>query len=325
LPEVQPQSRGRRFAFRSLTSNARILAVMSVQLDLFLDSRAVVLANEAVNAIAARCGVEAARWLAQLRDVASDHPNLQSLETLARGLAEWQQPRRDAAQIEAAARWLEQITPIAGNALGTASNGFVAAFFRELAQASRGLPYDPAHPRAHLAWLCLRCGDWDEAEQAALAIPCSGPQQSSDALHWLTVARHRQRGLSAARPTLFALAWQEPQRMTPLLGELGDDLLDRDFRSFECVCDWTDIEPAELPAWFPAWYVLEHPAVAKEVETMEVFATAPARAAQLLARIVELERQADWKRIVSLRDQLRVMNADLFALYMARRAVRYAR
>ena len=39
-------------------------------------------------------------------------------------------------------------------------------------------------------------------------------------------------------------------------------------------------------------------------------------AARLLMRIIELERQVDWEA----RKQLRLLNPDLFSLYMARRA-----
>ncbi len=39
-------------------------------------------------------------------------------------------------------------------------------------------------------------------------------------------------------------------------------------------------------------------------------------------RMIELERQADWEALIALRKQLRLLNLDLFSLYMARRAAR---
>lgn len=111
--------------------------------------------------------------------------------------------------------------------------------------------------------------------------------------HWLTVARYRQRGLPAATPTLFALAWQDPPRLPSVLDDLDDELLDRAFQSFERASEWAEIDAAGLPAWFPAWYVLEHPAAAKELEGIGNVDGTPAAAAQLLARIDKLERQAD--------------------------------
>lgn len=297
---------------------------MSIQLDLFLDSRSVLLANDAIGAIVARDAARAARCVAELRSVAPDHPNLRSLETLAGVLIEWRPPPNDVMQILSAIAWLEDaIAPAAAKALGAASREVLDPLFRDLAEASRELPYDPSHPRSHRAWLSLRCGEWAAAEEAAIGIPRAF--EIPDAQHWLTVARYRQRGLPAARPTLFALAWQDPQRLPSVLGDLGDELLDRAFQSFERASEWADIEAAELPAWFPAWYVLEHPAAAKELASIGIVDGAPAAAARLLARIIELERQADWRRLVALREQLRQMNADLFSLYMARRAIHYSR
>jgi hypothetical protein len=280
------------------------------------------MANEAASALLARDAERSARCVAELRSSAPDYPSLESFEILAHALAEWRQPPGDVEQIISAIERLELVlAPAARQALGPAATQMLDAFFRDLAQASRGLPYDPARPSAHEAWLRLCCGDWVEAETVALSIPRAA--EIPDALHWLTVARYRQRGLAAARPTLFALAWHDPQRLATLVGELSDELLERDFRSFEGACEWADIEENELAAWFPAWYILEHPVAGKDVDDLEPPPGAPAKAAKLLVRIFELERQADWRALVGLRERLRLMSSDLFSLYMAPRVVRY--
>ncbi|HET8832003.1 MAG TPA: hypothetical protein VFN86_08015 [Casimicrobiaceae bacterium] len=165
----------------------------------------------------------------------------------------------------------------------------------------------------------MRCGDWEQAEVAALAIP--GANEIPDALHWLTVARHRLRGLPAARPTLFALAWRDPPRFAGLIDDLQDEALERDFKRFNDACEWTNTAVTELSAWFPAWHLLEHPAAAADLDPSEGSTAPPVRAARLVARILERERQDDWKALVALRDQLRRLSVDLFSLYMARREV----
>jgi hypothetical protein len=75
----------------------------------------------------------------------------------------------------------------------------------------------------------------------------------------LTVARYRRHGLAAARPTLFALAWHAPQRLAAVRAELADELLEREWHAFERACEWGSVAEAELPAWFPAWFLVEHP------------------------------------------------------------------
>ncbi|HEX8013349.1 MAG TPA: hypothetical protein VF814_20885 [Casimicrobiaceae bacterium] len=292
---------------------------MSVQLDLFIHSRGVILANRAIDAIVARDAADAAGSVAELRAEAPDHPALPRLETLAAALLEWGQRAGDASRIIPVAVWLEQeIAPVARQVLGLQADLLLAAFFRDLARTARGLGYEPAKAKAHRAWLCLRCGDWSEAEQAALAVP--GANEIPEVLHWLAVARHRQRGLAAARPALFALAWREPQRLASVVAELDDSVLTRDFELFDRACEWESVEAAELSAWFPAWYLLEHPAASKDVAGAEAPATPAAMAAQLLTHIIEVERQADWQALIALRKQLRVLSPDLFSLYMARQA-----
>jgi hypothetical protein len=297
---------------------------VNVQLDLFLDSHAVVLANEAMRAIGERDGRRAMRCVSELRAEACDYPTLPSLEILAAALLEWPRPPGDATRILSTVALLEDvIAPAARDAFGGNTDDVLAPLFRELAEASKDLPYDPSHGKAHRAWLSLRCGDWEQAEEAALAIPDA--TGIPDALHWLTVARHRQRGLAAARPTLFALAWRGPARLPDLIEALDDEVLERDYERFNGACEWANTSGDPLAAWFPAWYVLEHPAAAGELDADEDENVPAVQAARLVARILELERQGDWKRLVTLRDQLRLLNADLFALYMARREVSHWR
>jgi len=273
--------------------------------------------NQAIDAVLARDAFEAGSSIAALRAEAPDHPALLGLETLATALLEWPQRVSDTSRIVALAVWLEQeIAPVARQVLGLRADLLLAAFFRDLARTARGLNYDPTNTKAHRAWLCLRCADWAQAEEAALAIP--GANEIPEVLHWLAVARHRQRGLVASRPALFALAWREPQRLASVVTALDDQLLTRDFEMFDRACGWEGVEPSELSAWFPAWYLLEHPGASKDVATAEPPATPPATAARLMMHIIELERQPDWKALIALRTQLRLLNSELFSLYMAR-------
>jgi hypothetical protein len=295
---------------------------MNTQLDLFLDSRSVVLVNEVIAALAARDAERAASSIGQLRHEAPEDPNLPALDTLTSTLGQWRKPARDTAAIASTASWLDDaIAPAARRVLGPVAPAFMGAFFRDLAEVAQGRAYEPTRPTAYRASLCLRCGEWAKAEEAALAIPCS--HQCPDALHWLCVARYRSLGLTVARSALFALAWYEPQRLARLLGELGDESVEQDWHTFECASEWGSIEETQLPAWFPAWYLLEHPGMSKELDDVVFPDTQPAQAARLALHLIELERQGNWRRLTVQREQFRQMNPDLFALYMAHRSVHY--
>jgi hypothetical protein len=293
-----------------------------MQLDLFLDSRAVMLANDAAGALAARDAARAGAALERLRSEAPDHPMLPPLRILADGVAAWRAPGADPQAILDAVRSLDdELAPAARRVLGDAAPAFVAEFFRAMAQDARGVPYERAHAQAHRAALCLRCGEWAEAEEAAAAIP--GALQRSGPLQWLTVARFRQHGLAAARPTHFALAWRAPHRLAALRAELADELLEREWRAFERACEWESVAEAELPAWFPAWFLVEHPVAGKALGDMTFPDSPPASAACLLIALFALERRGDQRRLAGERERLRRLNPEIFALYMARREVRH--
>ena len=300
-----------------------IIHPASTQLDLFLDSRAVVLANEVVAALLSRNTPNALECLRELERANPDHPSLPALAALTRALARWQVREGDVLAIaDAVARLQSEVEPAVGSALGAEARPFLNRFYRELAAAATGLAYDREHPTTHRAWLCLHADEFAESEQAALSIP--NWKEIPEVLHWLTVARHRLHGLEAARTSLFWLAWREPQRVPDVIAELGDELLDRDWRAFELACDWDDMPEHELPAWFPAWYVLEHPAVGNELADAPFPDGAAPAAVSLLLRLFALERQGNSKTLIAQRERLRNLDKRFFALYMLRRAVLYS-
>lgn len=293
-----------------------------MQLDLFLDSQAVILANDVIGALAARDPKRAVAVLGRLRSGAPDYPGIDTLERLTVALATWSAPGADAAAIESAVDLLDRdIAPAAHHVMGEIAVGFVAGFFRFLAEAARGLDYDPAHPSAHRAWLCLRCGEWHEAEAAADTIPRS--RSNPDAISWRCIARYRSRGFAAAPPNLFALALWAPSRFASMLAELTNAALQRKWRRFEAASDWASVDESELPTWFPAWFLLEHPAAGAEIEDMAFSATPAAEAARLVRELLELEKQGFSQRLVAGRARLLKLSCELFALYMANRTTRH--
>jgi hypothetical protein len=295
---------------------------MNDQLDLFADSRGTELANAVIAALAARDAAAAAAAVADLRRHDPGNAHLPGLTSLAEAVSGWRTPPADRDAIVGCVERLDaEIAPTARRELGAGAEAFATTFFRELADVALALPYLPTHPAASRAFLCLRCGDWAGAEQAALAMPQAST--TPDALLWLAIARYRQHGLAAARRALFALAWHAPHRFDAARAELHDELLDRDWRRFVAACEWNEIRDGELPAWFPAWYLIEYPAVAADLDYFDAPSSGAAETARLLNHIFGLETRGDWRQLARERDKLRRRNADLFALYMARRSVQH--
>jgi hypothetical protein len=289
------------------------------QLDLFLDSRAVVLANEVAERLLAHDARAAESALFALEREGPGHPGLPALRVLVQFARDWQPPPRRLADIgRLAARLEQQIAPAVAAALDSRGLSLIESYYRELAAAADGLPYDPEHARAHAAALWLRCGEFAASEQAIQSIP--GWRDTPETLRWCSLGRYALYGLAGARPALFALAWRAPQQVDRLVRELRDDALQRDWSAFES-CDWPTTASAALPAWFPAWYVLEHPAAAADIALAGEHDSPAAGATQLAVRILDLERAGSSAQLLRLRDQLRTLNPDLFSHYMARRSV----
>ncbi|MBL8481176.1 MAG: hypothetical protein JNJ60_03195 [Rhodocyclaceae bacterium] len=292
-----------------------------MQLDLFLDTRAVVLNNRTITALGAHDLARARSALDELRREAPEYDSLPALQTLIDAYASWRLPPPDAAAHAACAAWVARVVePAARLGMGDAGRGFAAHFRRELALAARNLPFDAGYPTAHAAYAWLKGGDYAQAETAVLAVP--EWWRHADLLYWVSLARHRLRGLPAARPTLFALAWRAPQRLEALVSELADDLLTRDWRAALRDRAWENTEAGQVAAWFPAWYLVEHSATSRELDPALAPDTPPARAACLVQHILDAEKPGDLRALAQQRDKLRALHAGLFGFYMDKRRTR---
>lgn len=291
----------------------------SAQLDLFLDSRAVVLANEVAEHLLTRDAAGAFWPLLALEREGADHPSLPALRVLTHFARDWRPVAGPPVEIARLVAQLErQVEPAAAVALGGRGAALVRSYYRELAARTDGLPFESEHADAHAAALWLRCGDFAAAEQAVQRIQAW--QDRPEALRWCSLARYGLRGLAAARPALFALAWRAPAQVDRLVAELADDALQGDWAAFES-SDWPATAHAELPAWFPAWYVVQHPGTAEAIALAGTHDSRAASAAELVVRILALEREGNSPQLLRLRAGLREFNPDLFSHYMAHRSV----
>jgi hypothetical protein len=106
------------------------------------------------------------------------------------------------------------------------------------------------------------------------------------------------------------------------LAEIDDPLLHRDWSAFHSACDWLDPDDETADAWFPAWYLVEHPGVPIRADNVTSLPTA--QAAQTffaIARLLELEKGGYSAALISSRRRLRDLDSKMFAFYMARRHV----
>jgi hypothetical protein len=237
--------------------------VTSHQLDLFLDSREVTLANDVVAAFrSGDCG-RAQNALAALRAEAPARADLPAFDSLLafleRDFATPIAQPLDGDRLEQLVGEIDTAVAPASRALGGEAQGFLNRIWRKLAAAAARQPFDRARPQTHAAALYLRAQAHAEAEAEAEAAAAAAASSIADGwrdpviLRWRALARYRVGGLQAARWQVFSLAWFAADGFPGLLAELAAPQLEGDWRCFHSEVEMPDA------TWFPAWCLLAHP------------------------------------------------------------------
>lgn len=294
------------------------------QLDLFLDSHEVALANEVIAALRAHDGERAAQSIARLRSQAPERPDLPAFDSLCAFLEltrEMGFPRVDRHGVELIVELLNNSVVAAAGVLGGAAKDFLHCFWRQLACAASE-PFSPARPHLCAADLFLRAEAYEEAEAAAMVIPAA--QTQSAVLRWRAIARYRLAGLKRARGQVLALACYAAEAFPDLLRELDDAPLNQDWLAFQADLDDPDT------AWFAAWYLLRHPEAAAAIGdalaagSEQSAENVPALlACRVLTRILDLEKHGHSPALVEQRARLKAIDGAFFAAYMRTRDVRH--
>lgn len=299
--------------------------VTAQQLDLFLDSREVALANEVVAALRTDDCARVAASIAALRAEAPGRADLAAFDVLLGCLEKHRNTdftALDTGSLDQLVSEIDKHVAPAAQFLGGEAPAFLNRLWRRLAEAAATFPFDRARPHAHAAELFLRAQAHDEAEQAAQAI--AGGCREPVVLRWRALARYRTGGLPAARWQIFSLAWFAAETLPPVLGELAAAQLDLDWRRFRAEAETPDA------AWFPAWCLLAHPELASALAGE--ISPAVEQAAQdipgmlayvVLTGILAVEQRGYSRALVEQRARLRAIDTGFFAAYMQSRMVRH--
>ena len=289
------------------------------QLDLFAHSRTVVLLNDVIDSLLERNTARVSERLQLLRAEAPGLPALDALTTLRGTLERWPVAMAGTRDVGSVIEWLDcEVAGAAAVALGSSAPVFMHSLWLDLANAIAGQAYDPVHPRSHDAYCHLRAGD------AAAALKALSRVQGHDLdpfiLQCLTWARYLTSGWHACRAPLFTLALTAPGHLLATLTSLGDPALRADWERFWVDCAWLDPRDERAGAWFPAWYLIEHPATRiDEPVTAGDPDALPARAFQTMRRLLALEPGGYSSALIDARAELRHIDERLLRHYMSRR------
>lgn len=290
-----------------------------MQLDIFENSRDVMLRNDVVHALERRDAAMARlAWEALVREYPNDPSLLDSLVLVEAIDASSTSAFRDHEALCLARRAVESDTePTALRLFGAgAAAAWLGPLWQELAQRGAPLAFRADRDEDHCVPLWLRAGNWKAAADAVTAI--ESWRRIPAPLAWMSEARIHLLGLKATWALLAELAWLSPRRFDELVQRSGDPVLQplvRKFTaSFEGVGDESDL------AWFPAWVLTDRTDLAEHLDAAKASQkSSPEQAMRTLLELLRLERQGRHHDIVARRKTLRDLHLSLYTAYMRTR------
>jgi hypothetical protein len=290
-----------------------------MQFDLFNHSQSVAWRNDVIHAVAGADAVAARLAWDTLRRNSPQDDALAPLQVLVASIEAHTTVPFHSHVVLAVARHvlLQSIAPAAQRTMGAVDAAvWLRARWQELAQRAARLPYQAAHAEDHAAPLWLRGANWQAAADAVAGI--ASWRRIPAPLAWMLEARLHLLGLQASWPLLAELAWLAPDRLDGVARAVAEPLLQALLLKFAEDFDGTG-ESGEL-AWFPAWALIEQPALAAVLTQAQPSQhSAPEQAMRLLLGLLGLERQGRQRELIEHRKRLRDLQASLYNRYMARR------
>ncbi|MDM0108489.1 hypothetical protein QTH97_26305 [Variovorax sp. J22R24] len=297
-----------------------------MQLDIFENSREVMLRNDAAHALERRDAdgaLEACERLAQEYPADEALPALRVLAGYIEATeADRQVALRDHESLREARQTLQEIIRFAAQRTfgEPAAAVWVAARWQDLARRAGTLAFDARYPHDHAAALWLRAGDWENAAQAVESI--ESWRRIPVPLAWMAEARLKLLGLRPSWPLLAELGWLSPALLGEVAQRAADPLLTQLMRSFEANFDAASTDGGEAGdlSWFAAWVLTERSDLREALALAQASQhSAPEQATRLMVELLGLERQGRHSDIVARRKVLRDLQPALYAAYMKRR------
>lgn len=239
----------------SLLASRYVPARSAPQMDLFFDNPVAALTTGIANALAAADASEAARLIDSLYAKEPNHPDLPAFDRLLESLERLRQPVADAREL---LEFTTGIAPSARRLLGARARDLLVPLWRHLAEQTRSLPYSPQEPTLHASHAWTQAQAWDEARESALSVRewWRHPPLTVRLIESSLRRRRRAEGLAA----WCQLCWHTPGQA----GEAAEKL-----RWSEVHALWQRFLDSDAEALaveeFPAWLLLDEPALARQL------------------------------------------------------------
>ncbi len=278
------------------------------QLDLFHDNPRTRARNELRDALSAHDAGRSRTALEQLTELDPGHDLSTAAQTMIDAL-EAPAPGASDQGLDRLRSLEQEWLPAAETLLGRdGSREFLGPAWRDIARAIESLPFDPTRPARHASWAYGQGRDWINVRRSVLTV--QGYGAIPVLLARLAEADWRLGNRPQAVSHWFTLCWRSAADFEQLVGK-------PDFPDEGVAAAWRraqdDLEPELSPAWFPAWMLLEEPALARQCAAQEG-QDAPRRAFQVTRAL--LTTGPEEPSSLALRRDLQALHPGLLASFL---------
>lgn len=301
----------------TLLASRYVPAQSAPQMDLFFDNPVVALVNGVARALAAADAAEAARQLDRLYAKEPNHSELPAFDRLLDALSH---PGRPIADCHGELEFVTGITPDAWRLLGARARDLLVPLWRHLAQALGSTPYSPQAPMLHASHAWSEAHAWDEVRASVLREP-QWWRHVPLALRLIESSLRRRRRAEALSGW-FQLCWQAPERVPEALEALRFPDLHAVWQRFvqaeEEPLEEEGRQRALTAADFPAWLLLDEPALARRLPELPIGASAGEEHYRLAHRWITAREARRPAEEMALRKDLKERQPALFEKLLRR-------
>ena len=285
------------------------------QLDLFEDSRNVLLNNDVLKALVAYDTDAATLAMTALHNEFPQHHDLPAHRQLIEQLSDFRRALQPHCLPSRHHQLTQTLLPLARQLFGnTQATAWARPLWAALAQTAAAIDYDNAQPEIHAAALWLAADAPDKARSAIEKIPSW--RRIPAPLAWMSEIEIKQGKPETWWPLLAELAWLAPDRLASLL-TTAPVAVNRQKTQFLATFD-NNGEHHDL-AWFPAWLLIHHSELHDLLRPAQPAQSEPAQSFHLLLDLLHLEKSGQQSAQISQRAKLRILAPDLFADFMRSR------
>lgn len=268
-----------------------------MQMDLFFDSAQAITVSDLIRAIVDKHSARIEDLLIKL-----EYSDIDKHHQFTQLLAYEKEIIQGTATCEKKIVLIQEMTPLAYDLLHRFTHDFITPLWHKLSDDIRGLTFDSNAPDIHLSFTAYKGFQWQQVMESI-------KQEQNWIKHPILIFRYAEACFKLNREQEAIVHWFNLFIQFPLEAELFikkgcSQIFMSDWQAF------TELDPELESSLFPAWMVMETPALAKNALVVEKNTNQPL---ELIKNLVSISEN---KLNVDLRIRLQKISPALFVHYM---------